>query len=306
MADVIGIGLAAWDTVCLFDRYPGRNQKVAALESLQCGGGPVPTALAIFARLGGRAAFVGAIGDDAEGQQVRQDLAGFGVNVDHLIIRPGSRTPCAYIWVDQPTGERTVALVEGNVEPLRPHELPRELLQTSKYLLTDGRWRETSAAAAALCHSGEGEVILDAGSPRPDWEALLSFTDHSVVSADFLSGTFPGLGVEEALRRIGSFGPKAAVVTQGEQGGYWWSNGQFGRYPAFQTKVVDTTGAGDAFHGGYLYGLLQGWDLPQRCRFASAVAALVCRGLGGRSAAPTLQEVETLLDSSPSDQGTLR
>jgi sulfofructose kinase len=93
--------------------------------------------------------------------------------------------------------------------------------------------------------------------------------------------------LEQALRRIHSAGPSKVVITCGSEGGFWMENGEVGRYSAYLVDVVDTTGAGDAFHGAYLFALSRKWEMEKRCRFSSGVAALVCRAMGGRSAAPT-------------------
>lgn len=299
--DAVGLGLCAWDSVCLFERYPGPNQKVEVISSTASGGGPVPTALTIFSRLGGKGAYLGVVGDDAEGEKVRRDLENFGVDVSHMIVRPHRRTPCAYIWVDRRSGDRTVALDPGDAENMRTDELPETLLKEASLLLIDGRQAELCLTAARMSRQGGAKVILDAGSPRQRIEELLSVADHAVVSSDFVQGTFPGLRSEAAMQKISSLGPPAVVVTEGRKGGCWREGPEQGCYPAFNVEVVDTTGAGDAFHGAYLYALIQGWDMSRRCHFASAVAALVCRALGGRAAAPTLEEAMAflnMLDSS--------
>jgi sulfofructose kinase len=143
-------------------------------------------------------------------------------------------------------------------------------------------------------------VVLDAGSSRPRRQELLAAVDHAVVSADFARSAFPELEPEQVLQTIHSLGPKSVVLTCGEQGGFWREDSQNGHYPAHQVQVVDTTGAGDAFHGAYLFGLRQGWSMPERCHFAALVAALVCRELGGRSAAPSYAEA-SLIDHQNED-----
>lgn len=289
--EVVGLGLCAWDRICLFDRYPGPNQKVEVLQSAESGGGPVPTALAVFSRLGGKASFVGVIGDRQNGLKIRSDLISYGVDVSELIMRPDRCSPCATIWVDGSSGQRTVALDSGDAEPISVEEMPVALMQEAPLLLVDGRDAKVCIEAAKLCKEGGGKVVLDAGSPRNSIEDLLGVTDHAVVSHDFLKGTFPDLDEENALQRMQVVGPSCVVVTLGEKGGLWRDADLSGRFNAFSVDVVDTTGAGDAFHGGYLFGLKLGLNMAERCRFAAAVAALVCRGLGGRKTAPTYEEV---------------
>lgn len=289
--DAFGFGLCAWDRLLLFEHYPGLDQKVQAIASAASGGGPVPTALAILSRLGGRAAFIGSAGDDSEGLRIHRDLESFGVDVKNLFFRPQRRSAQAYIWVDQKDGRRTVALDPGDAESVKPEELPANLIAHTPLLLMDGRDVESCLMAAKLCHEGGGQVVLDAGSPRDRIEELLAVTDHAVVSQSFVRGTFPGAWIREVLRKIQALGPATVVVTTGSHGGQWRDGLDSGRYAAFDVNVVDTTGAGDAFHGGYLYGLLKGWNIEKRCKFAAGVAAGVCRGLGGRATAPSYPEV---------------
>jgi len=297
--DVVGIGLCAWDSVLLLERYPKLNEKTTAISSVTSGGGPVPTALAAFAKLGGRACFFGLVGDDAEGRSVRDDLTVHEVDVSHMIIRKGRRTAGAHIWVDQASAERTVVLDPGNAPAIRKGELPRALLRNCQVLLIDGRHPGIAIEAAKLCHQGGGQVVLDAGSPRADFEKLLAATDHAVVSEDFAIGMFPKMGWQRRLFEITSYGPKAAVITRGAKGGYWRQANREGKFQAFSVEARDTTGAGDVFHGAYIYGLLRGWEISKRCRFASAAAALACRGFGGRASLPSLTDASKLAGFSP-------
>jgi ribokinase len=293
--DAIGIGLCAWDIMLLFDRYPGPNQKTEVQKSVACGGGPVPTALTIFSKLGGKTAFLSAVGDRQEGLKIRCDLAGYGVDVSLMHIRPDRTSAKAYIWVDQQNGDRTIALDSGDVEPIKADELPDEIIENSPLLLMDGRHTEVCIAAAEICRKGGGEVIFDAGSPRAGIRELMSVTDHAVVSTDFVKGTFGDMQMPDALVEIQKMGPTNVVITEGETGGHWLSENETGTYDAFNVQAIDTTGAGDAFHGVYLYGLMRNWDIARRCKFASAVAAMVCRTLGGRTGAPTLEEAEIFI-----------
>jgi ribokinase len=234
---------------------------------------------------------VGVIGDRQDGLKIRSDLISYGVDVSELIMRPDRRSPCATIWVDGGSGQRTVALDPGNAEPISVNELPVDLLQKAPILLIDGRDAEVCIEAARLCKEGGGKVVMDAGSPRESIEDLLGVTDHAVVSHDFLKGTFPDLDEENALHQVQTMGPSCVVVTLGERGGLWRDADFPGHYDTFSVEVVDTTGAGDAFHGGYLFGLKLDLSMAERCRFAAAAAALICRGLGGRKTAPTYEEV---------------
>ncbi|MFH1861445.1 MAG: PfkB family carbohydrate kinase, partial [bacterium] len=238
LIEAVGLGLCAWDTICLLERFPQANQKVEALASVVCGGGPVPNALAIFAKLGGRAAFIGATGDDHAGLSIKSELKAYGVDVSHLKVRKGQRSSCAYVWVDERNGARTVALMKGDAEELATEELPEEFIRTSPLLLLDGRNVELSRCAAALCHQGGGQVVLDAGSTRPGLLDLLPYVDHAVVSSDCARSLYPQRGFLKALRALQKPGVRSVVITQGDQGGCWREGEYAGVYPAFALPVL--------------------------------------------------------------------
>lgn len=264
------------------------------------GGGPVPTALVALARLGARACYFGKVGDDEGGRFVRESLEREGIEPCGLVVSPGARTTRAFVWIDGPSGLKSIAADRTGLEDLRPAELSRELVAAGRYLLIDGKETEASLAAARWSRQAGGEVVLDVGSQRSKMQDLLGFTDYLVVSESFAL-QFGKMNDEEvAAQTLFNFGPKVIVVTQGHRGSLCLSQEGLFRQPAFSVPVVDTTGAGDVFHGGFIYGLLRGWELRRTMRFASAMAAIKCGQLGGRVGIPTLPQVEKFLARPPS------
>ena len=207
----------------------------------------------------------------------------------------GASSQFAFIAVDG-AARRTIFWHRGSARPLAAEELPAELLQGARLLHLDGLQAEASLAAAARAREARVTTVLDGGSWRPGTAQLLPLIDHAVVSERFarqLAGAAPP---QTVLQRLLGFGVRAATVTLGPRGS--WSRTADGApffQPAFAVNPVDTTGCGDVFHGGYLFGLLRGLALPRTVRFAAACAALKTRALGGRTAIPTLAEVEALL-----------
>lgn len=311
--DVVGQGICAVDFLCRLPRYPRLDEKTELEEFSMQGGGPVPTALVTLARLGARCCYLGKVGDDQNGRFVRESLEREGVDARGLVVSPGARTPRAFVWVDGPSGQKSIAADRTGLEDLRPEELSRKLVVSGRYLLIDGKETEAALAAARWSRQAGGEVVLDVGSRREKMEQLLHLTDYLVASEGFAL-QFGNTGdAEAAVRALFRFGPKVAVVTLGHRGSICLSQEGLFRQPAFSVPVVDTTGAGDVYHGAFIYGLLQGWELLRTIRFASAMAAIKCGRLGGRAGIPTLAQAEQLLARhssgpafSPGGQESLR
>jgi len=267
---------------------------VALAGSIQ-GGGPVPTALCALAKLGGQASFIGKCGTDHEGELIRGELQRFGVDTSGMIFDKGSITPKAFIWVDSHDGARTVVLDRTKTADIKIEELNAKLLKSCRYLLIDGRECFSAIAAAKMAKAAGAEVVLDAGSLRDDTDGLLDVIDHLVVSRTFSDKYAKTDNPEQALGIFSQRKFKSIVITLGADGAIWASVGKTGKQPGFQVKAVDTTGAGDVFHGAYIYGLCQNWQIAEIVKFASAAAALKCRKPGGRLGIPTMAEVEELI-----------
>ncbi len=294
----VGLGLCALDYSFLVDKYPRLDDKIDALAFSRQGGGPVPTALCVLSKLGVPAAFLGKCGKDDEGKAIRNELRRFGVNTSGLILDADSRTPRAFIVVEKESGKRTVILDRTECAAFSPEEFNINLIKKAKFLLIDGRETETSLTAALLMKKSGGEVILDVGSPRKNIGEILPHVDHLVVSnrfsIDFTQEVDPG----RAALKLAHMGFKSVVITSGSKGCIAATlEGHFFQQEAFNIDVVDTTGAGDVFHGGFIYGLAQGWGLPEILKFASATAALKCARLGGRRGIPELSEVEDFINA---------
>jgi ribokinase len=293
--DVVGQGVCAVDYLCRLPRYPRLDEKTELVEFSMQGGGPVPTALVALSRLGARTCYLGKVGDDQNGHFVRESLEREGVDTAGLVVDPGARTPQAFVWIDAPSGLKSIAADRTGLQPMRAEEMSAELASAGRYLLIDGKETQAALSAARWARQAGAEVVLDVGSPRSRMEELLRSTDYLVASKNFVEQFGGARDPLDVLRSLADQGPQVVLVTLGRNGCICLSpEGSF-RQPAFSVPVVDTTGAGDVFHGGFIYGLLRGWDLSTAVRFASAMAALKCRRLGGRAGIPTLAQVENFL-----------
>jgi len=293
--NVTGLGQCSLDYLSLVDIYPENDTKKEVLAWHEQGGGPVATALVALSRLGIKCNFFGVVGDDEAGEKIRRSLSGEGVEVKGLITRKGSSSQLAFIAVERHTAKRTIFWKRPSGMPLQPEELRNDFLQGCGFLLIDGLMMEASLAAAKKARDLNIPVMLDAGSARLGMLELARLCDYVVASEVFAKGLKWELTAESLQKERESLGVKALTITLGEQGSMTASEGQVFIMPAFRVDAVDTTGAGDVFHGGYIYGLLKGWDLRRTVRFASALAAIKCMRLGGRTGIPSLSEVMEFL-----------
>lgn len=292
--DVVGFGLNTVDHVCVVGRPPGADAKQRLRAYRVLPGGQIPTALIALQRWGLRTAYVGPFGDDAGGRAQRDDLLAAGVD-----LRACRTQACAsqtsVILVDAVSGARSVLWDRPAELPLAAAQLDRGVLAGGRALLLDADDIETALLAAEWARAARSLVMLDVDEPGPRTGALLALTDAAVVSDTFPQRLTGAADLRTALRRMGASGPALAAATLGAGGALAYAGGSFVYTPAFRVPVVDTTSAGDLFHAGCLYGLLQAWPAATALRFASAAAALACSALGGRSSIPDLAEVTALV-----------
>lgn len=295
--DCLGVGVCPIDYLCILKTYPQLDDKMETLESDVQGGGPVPTAMVTLSKLGRKAAFVGRVGDDPEGEFVKNQLEKEGVNIDYLIVDPQMRTPKAFIWIDKKTGKRTVVLDQPELKKTKPSELGFLDSVRIKYLHLDARDIDLNINLAKWAKKMGAQVVLDMGSLRGDFRKLLPLIHYLVVSGRFALGYTGQRDPLRACEKLLKQSFKAAVITLGEKGAVGGARGAVFRVPAYKVNVADTTGAGDVFHGAFIYGLSESWELEKIIRFSNACAALKCRKLGGRAGIPTLAEVKNFLKS---------
>ena len=259
------------------------------------GGGMVATAMVAVARLGGQAEFWSVIGEDDHGQIIAEELAREGVDLSQTLRTPEQASPFNFVLVDGQTGERAFLWpgVEWQCERL-PVQVDWSRLDGAGALLVDGFWgaraleglRRARARGLPTC----GDISHIRGNER-----LLEQIDYLVVPR-FAAEEITGEAGETALRALAGFGGRLVAITLGAEGVIYLADGVVEHLPAFAVDVVDTTGAGDVFHGALAYGVARGWSPRRLLLFASAVAALKCRCLGGRTGIPSLEEVRAFLE----------
>ena len=297
--DCLCLGISPVDYLCIVDHFPGADEKMHARTFTRQGGGPASTAAAALGRWGARAALVSVAGDDDDGRFARASLSADGVDVSLFKLLPGARSPRSFIIVTPSAGTRAVVTENTGVRGVRPSDIPLAALPPARVFHTDGR--DTDACLKAMRHYRKqgAFVSFDAGSPRPRMDELAALTTHFIASHSFMREHFgPRINPIAACKRILDWGPEVAVVTLGPRGcvGAVRDSGEFiapGHHR--DNFIVDTTGAGDVFHAGFIYGLLQNWT-PERCAaFANAAAFLKCAKPGGRAGIASVPKILELM-----------
>ncbi len=294
--DVVGLGQCCIDYLGVVEQYPEINKKEEISNFTVQGGGPVATAMVTLSRLGAKTAFIGKISDDYFGCLIKEGLISESVNTDHVVVENGKRSQFAFIVIDKETGMRTVLWSRATVTPLGVDEINRNVICAAKVLHLDGLMIESSLEAAKIARNAGVIVVVDAGSMREGLLALVEIADYFVASEDFARQYYNNNDLRTAATELLKHGAKTVIVTMGEKGSICVTPETFFHQPAFKVKTVDTTGCGDVFHGSFIFGLLQDWDLKKTVRFASATAALKCREVGGRKAIPSLSDVEKFME----------
>ena len=294
--DVVGLGLNAVDRIVTVRRYPALGGKERILEEQTLPGGQVSSAMVGARRLGLRARYIGVVGDDPDGTLLVQSLRSEDVDTQHVTVVPGAHTQSGLIVVEETSGERTVFWEHDARLRLPAAALPDEAIADARILHVDGFDTDAAIRAAEIALAHRIVVTSDLDSAYPGIEALLPLLDYLIVAED-LAPELAGVSDQaSAVRTLAERHGCCAVVTLGARGAIACADGAIIASPALRPpRLEDTTGAGDAFRAGFIYGLAHGLPLEETLRAANAVASLSCRALGARAAMPDEDELRRFL-----------
>lgn len=296
--DILCIGHAAYDLTFAVPRHPHPDEKSFASALVSCGGGPAANAAVTAARLGQCAAFAGYLSNDIWGELHMKEFQQEGV-LTNWIARGKAPTPFSVVLV-KPDGKRSLINYKSGTTPVPADSLNLTNL-TPKLILFDGHEPELSLALLKTARERRIPTLLDAGSVHSGTQTLADKVDYLVCSEKFARQWTGETDENKALLKLKNLAP-IIVITLGKRGLVWRGSDGAGRLPAFKIKAVDTTGAGDAFHGALAACLAVGRDWEQCLLYASAAAALCCTKLGGRPGLPYHDQIIKFLNN----QGNIR
>ena len=298
--DVLGLGVVAIDDVLHVQTYPSANVKIPVLRRRQrYVGGLTATALMTVARLGCKSAYAGVLGDDESSQYVEESFKQHGVDVTHLVHRPGARPVISTIVIDSENQTRTIFYDPHGAVGADPELPDREIIGRSRVLFVDHYGIDGMIRAATIAREANIPIVADFESAnRPRFSELLALVDHLIVSHDFASSLTGVSHPAKAAEKLWTAARKVVVITCGVDGAWYLadSHGDSAQFQsAFEVDTVDSNGCGDVFHGAYAATLALGLDVAERVRFASATAALKAQQPGGPAGLPTYSDVELFL-----------
>lgn len=295
IVDVVGVGLNATDTIITLPHFPEFDSKVEFLSSEVLLGGQVASAMIACQRWGLRTRYIGSVGDDQAAQLQRAAFEEAGVEA-HLNVVFDCLSQIAYILVDRGSGERTILWRRDERLGLRGEHLKREWIVNARALHVDGHDAEAAACAARWAREAGMPVTADVDNIYPGVESLLASTDYLMASQEFPTWLTGEADLLRSLPLIAKrFGCRVAGATLGRGGALAWDGSRFHYSRAYRVETVDTTGAGDIFHGAFVHALLRGWPLPRILDFSCAAAALNCAARGARGGIRPVAEIERLM-----------
>ena len=295
--DVVGIGESVMDTLLLVERYPAPGTKTRLMTSSRQPGGQVASALVACRRLGLSTRYVGKFGDDADAKQQIKSLSLDSVDLAFCPRVPNCPGRTSVIIVDRATGERTIYWNRDVRLAVKPDDLNQEVICSGKLLFVDGQDVETSAQAAKWAREAGLPVVADLDSIQRGIENLLPHLTHLIASREFPRKLTGADKIQKCLSQLHkNFGIPTVGVTLGRDGALLLDQGEFYYSPGYRVAAFDTTGAGDVFHGAFIYGLLQQWAWEKILDFSNAFAALNCTTLGARGSIRTQVDAKILMD----------
>jgi sugar/nucleoside kinase (ribokinase family) len=296
--DVVGVGLNATDTVLIVPRFPAYGGKARFTREFYSVGGQVATAMVTCARLGLRAKYIGTAGDDERGRIQMDSLRTCGVDITHVQQRVNCPNQSAYIVVDESTGERTIFWNRQDCLTIAPAEIRQDQINRARLLHIDGHDTPAVEHAARIARTNGIPVTVDVDTIYAGFDRVLPLVDYLVSSTEFPARW---TGIDDPCAALAAIqqanGMRVAAMTLGAHGALALADGRFHYSPGFVVNCVDTTGAGDVFHGAFCYSVLQQMPMREALEFSNAMAALNCTAAGARGHIAGIDEARRLMQS---------
>lgn len=293
MVDIVGVGHACYDNLCMIREYPSEDTASHISDMKIQGGGAASQALVTASRLGGTAGYIGYLGDDQFGKYLLNDYTKENIDTGCIKTVPGGKTSVSFILTSGKTGQRTIFYYPGKLPDLTIDGDAEKMISGAKYLHLDATNYNSALAAARIAKRHNVKVSLDGCEVENDTgrtKELIALTDVLITNKTYPEEVTGCADLKKAMGILAGLGPELVVTTRGADGAYALRGGKFMHFPAYDFKPKDSTGAGDSFHGAFIYCLLHNYPLNYCVKFASAVSAINCMTFGGRDGLPTLSQ----------------
>lgn len=294
MVDVLCIGHSAYDVILPLEKYPRENQKYTTNLKVESGGGPAANAAYLLSKWGVSTAYIGLLGDDVYGKKIIDEFVRVGTDISLVRVEENYCTPYSVILVNTSNGSRTIincskAYHDLNVSSYELKEL------NPKVILFDGHELKTSLKAFEIFP--DSITVLDAGSVREGTIDLAKKVDYLIASERFaltyceMNSIDNEIDYGKCIDKLKILSKGQVVVTLGERGLIYEENGEVKKLSAYKVEAVDTTGAGDIFHGAFAYGLIKDFPLLENLKISSLASAISVETLGARKSIPDIKDV---------------
>jgi sulfofructose kinase len=297
--DVLVIGRSCLDIIAVVNQFPLENQKLPLEFRLTEGGGQGGTASCCISRIGGRVAYVGKLGDDYEGNLCLKRLEDFGVNRDFVEIVKGGQTPVAYVFITADSGARSIIYERNTLPKLKINAALEQLVRQTSVVLLDPEVTYLGGQLKSIAGSNV-KIIYDSERWRAGIEDIMNTADYFIPSSEFLAAAeleFEGISFNQKIIKLDSMVAGNLIITHGEKGAYYITDGTLYHVAVPEVNAVDTVGAGDNFHAAFALALTRGFDFHQTVKFSVAVASLSCREYGGREGVPSWEQAREVADT---------
>lgn len=288
----ICVGHSTYDITFPVDGYPEENIKYRIDNSCECGGGPASNGAFLLSKWGVDTSIVSAVGNDYYGSKVKEEFMKVGTNIDHLELSDKISTSTSFILANTKNGNRTIFTSKRD----RLRKLSNKVLLKGDVILLDGEHPET--AKEVLLNNKNSISILDAGRVNDDTKELGKLVNYVVCSHDFAE-TFTSKKINyddfdsliKIHKKLFDYYKTNVIITLEKRGSFTIIDGEYMIVPSIKVKAIDSTGAGDIFHGAFCYFISNGYSLYDSIRYASITGALSTTRIGSRLSVPTLKEV---------------
>ena len=290
---VLVIGHSSYDISCPVDEYPVENTKYRLSESYFCGGGPAGNAAYLLGKWGVETYYAGVIGSDDYGSKIRKEFESIGVNTEYLETNYEKPTSVSFILINKKNGSRTLFNIAGERPGLKKYEFSMD----PDIVLIDGH--EYNASLYALNKYRDKISVIDAGRITPELLELCKYCKYIVASKGFaetvskvkIDYANPNTLVQVYTAIKNKYPHSEVVITLEDKGALYAINNEIKIMPGIKVTPVDTTGAGDIFHGAFTFALSKGFDLEKCVRYANITAGLSVKKIGARLSIPNYNEV---------------